>query len=694
MAYSTKITLYQCAPIDPARNMKIEDIKTLLEDVTSISWTDFKRVFPAESHTIKLSFSDDEVAYSQDAGIGFNYARIDYSNGDNLYSWYYFVDAVRFVASSTFEVELSIDVLNSFEWGEWLSPRTFVRRALTKRYDASGFPILPFTGEDAQGDIVRTSDSLVETSPAYLVWRNYKTSDSAEGAGTPTCLYIPEKATQVKDGFNSDIAHAKNAYRFECSAETSFSVVDTTDGTQKQLTLPAGNYLFGYATRVSGDNAYNYGYVFNERGNVKITNGHVGTPSTLNVMAVHAIGSFSLFIEPWTISISADLKPTFTKTGDKTPVKSSPFFTLDRTASDLAKIVEIPYPAGGANLVYEYNSEGQLYGRFVYLEDSISWEQNFSLNKLRGSLKLNLADTREEALAHDPKLFSKQFLYYKLVYDSYSDSIGVDDFSVGNFRVKLTMTPSSSVSSSIIFRSSPLTGEWNDIREDFPHLIASDRNNEIAIYSSAWIDYLRNGYNFDKKKQSMDIASSSLSAVSGLVTSLLSIIGGAGMVASGGGAPAGIAMIAGGVTSAVGAGVGAGTSIASSVISQNQREESYKRQAMNVGSINDLSLFKVYGGGGIRLQVWEAREDYKKRLGTLFYYRGYNVSQTQLPALHVRKWFDYIEATPSWSAEALANCQKRFLDILSQRLSEGVTIFHKVENTWDLTQEKGNYEID
>lgn len=674
--------------------MKIEEIKTLLEGISSLEWADFKRVFPAENHLIKLSFSDEEAVFSQDSGLAFNYARIDYSDGDNHFSWYYFVNSMRFIATSTFEVELTIDVLNSFDWGTWLTPRTFVKRALIKRYDSAGFPVLPLTGEDAQGDLVRTSDTLVETSPAYLVWMNCKTSDSAEGAGKPTCLYIPKKATQVKDGFNSDVAHAKNAYRFECSSETSFSVVDTADGTKKQLTLPAGNYLFGYATRVLGDHAYNYGYVFDEQGNVKITNGHVGTASTLNIMAVHAIGSFSLFVEPWTIALGTDLKPTFTKTGAMTPVRSDPFSALERTASDLAKIVEIPYPARGANLVYEYDAEGHLFGRFVQLENSISWERIFSLNKLRGTLKTTLSDTREDALAHDPKLFSKQFLYYKWVYDSYSDSIGVDDFTSGDFRVKLTMTPSSSMSSSLIFRSTPLTGEWNDIREDFPHLVASDRNNEIAIYSSAWIDYLRNGYNFDKKRQSMDIASSSLSAVGGLVTSLLSIIGGAGMLASGGGAPAGVAMIAGGVTSAVGAGVGAGTSIASSVISQNQREESYKRQAMNVASINDLSLFKAYGGGGIRLQVWEAREDYKKRLESLFYYKGYNVSQTQAPALHARKWFDYIEASPSWSPDALANCQQRFLTLLSQKLSEGVTIFHKVGDAWDLAQEKGNYEID
>lgn len=693
MSYSTKITLYQGAPIDPARNMKVESIQDLLSTIVSVSWTDFKRLYPAETQTIKLNYSDEEVAYSQISDMAFNYARIDYGDGDNLFSWYYFVNSMRFIADSTFEVELSLDVLNSFGWESWLSPRTYVRRALIKRWESNGMPVLPFTGEDAQGDLVRTSDSLVETNPVYLVWRNYGEDENGK-AGTPTCFYIPKNPQQVKNGFKSDIKHAKNAYRFDCTAETSFTIIDSTDGSSKQKTLPAGTYLFGTATRIVGDNAYNYGYVFDESGAIQLTNGHVGTPSTLNALVVCAIGSFSLSFEPWTISLSTDLKPTFTKEGNKTPVTSSPFSTLDRTSSDLAKIVEIPYPAGGANLVYEYNAEGGLYGRFLYLEDSISWTKNFSLNKLRGALKSNLADTREDALGHDPKLFSKQFLYYKWVYDSYSDSIGVDDFSVGDFRVKLTMTPSSSVGSSLIFRSAPFTGVWNDIRDDFPHLVASDRNNEIAIYSSAWIDYLRNGYNYDKKKQSMDIASTSLSAVGGLVTSLLSIIGGAGMIASGGGAPAGVAMIAGGVTSAVGAGVGAGTSIASSVISQNQREESLKRQAMNVAAINDLSLFKAYGGGGIRLQIWEAREDYKKRLESLFYYRGYNVSQTQAPALHVRKWFDYIEAIPSWSSEALANCQKRFLDILSQRLSEGVTIFHKVENAWDLAQEKGNYEID
>lgn len=686
MAYSTKITLYQGAPIDSARNMKIDEIKTLLEGVSSLEWADFKRVFPSENHLIKLSFSDEEAVFSQESRLAFNYARIDYDDGDNLFSWYYFVNSMRFIADSTFEVELSLDVLNSFGWESWLSPRTYVRRALIKRWESNGMPVLPFTAEDAQGEIVRSDDELIPTSPVYLVWRNYE-------SGKPACYYIPESVSQVKNAFASLIV--ESGLRFECTRLTSF-IIDSGKGTASKI-LTAGAYIFvsGIISDNKG-NQINKGYIINDSGTILLELTGASGSLIENTMKIKADGKFLLYRETWVISQESNGGDvSFTKTGEKKPLLTSPFSTLDRTQSDLAKIVEIPYPAEGANIIYEIDADKHIYGRFVNLENSISWSTTRELDELGIALKpTNPADTRVSAYLFEPKLYSKQFVYYKFVYDSYSAVVGIDDFLNPNFDIKITMTPSSSVSSSLIFRLEPVTGGWNEIKEDFPFLIASERNNEVAIYSSSWIDYLRNGYNYDKKKQRMDIATTSLSTVGSILTSVMSIIGGAGLLASGGGAPAGISMIAGGVASAVGSSVGAGTSIASINLAQEQRETSYKRQSMNVASINDLSLFKAYGGGGLRVQVWRPREDYNQRLQAMFYYRGYNVSQVQAPQLHVRKWFDFIECAPSWTSSALENCQQRFLYLLEQKLGEGVTIFHKAENSWDLAQEKGNYEID
>lgn len=686
--YSTKLTLYSGAPIDPARNMAIEDLPSLLEKRSKIAWEDFKRVFPAEEHTIKLSYVDHEAVFSQYAGVGFNYARIDYSDGDNLYSWYYFVNSMRFIADSTFEVTLSIDALNSFGWEDWLSNRTFVRRALVKRWDENGFPILPFTAEDAEGDVIRTGFRAIQTSPAYLVWRNYIT-------GAPTCYLIPNAPIIVNNAFTSLVAGG--SYRFACSGSTVFTI--TSSKGSSSITLGSGAYVFvsGYVNIDGGKLEYR-GYIITEEGEALLEQDGVSGTLIENDVKISARGTFVLGREDWIFTKASDSDTvTFKRLSDDvTPVETSPFSTIDRTQSDIAKIVEIPYPAGGANLIYELDSEGHIYGRFEALEASISWtKSDYPLPRFRSALKpASPVDSKDDAIALDPKLLSGQFFYYKFVYDSYSTSVFLDNFTSSDFAVNITMTPSSSVSSSLIFQITPAEGKWGDVREDFPHLIASDRNNEIALYSSDWIDYLRNGYNYDLKKQGMDIATASLTAVSGAVTSLLSIIGGVGAMSSGAGAPAGASMIAGGVIGMAGSLAGGGTSITSSLINQEQREINYKRQSANVSSINDLSLFKAYGGGGLQVQVWQAREDYLKRLRTLFYYRGYKVAQRQLPATHVRKWWDYLECVPSWTSEALANCQRRFLTLLEQRLGEGVTIYHKVGDSWDLEQEKGNYEID
>ena len=102
--YLTKVRLYAETKIDPARNLRVENIREYLDGLFPYVFEDFKRTYPARELTIRLPISDEESEVSFDFGLAYNYACLTYSNGDSSFDWYYFVTSFHFIADSTLEV--------------------------------------------------------------------------------------------------------------------------------------------------------------------------------------------------------------------------------------------------------------------------------------------------------------------------------------------------------------------------------------------------------------------------------------------------------------------------------------------------------------------------------------------------------------------------------------------------------------
>lgn len=690
--YLTKVRLYAQTKIDPARNLRIENIRDYLGglELSSHVFEDFKRTYPARELTIRLPISDEESEVSFDSGLAYNYACLTYSNGDSSYDWYYFVTSFHFIADSTLEVSLRLDSINTFPWEGWLSDRTYISRALINRWNANGSAIVDPVSEGVSGEIVKKNESTFPTTPTYLIYRNDTKGVPAMYAvargGIPATGRLHVLTEVIDDKISTGSAWG---IRYETSDLDNISVYFTSNGQSGHWTAQGEtSYLIFFD--VIRDPATNMTY-----GQLVLK----GSSHSLELGPRFSIGTVNPSSKTEFTVVTQDGAPAYSGSVNSSDVMENPepvltqdFADIDRTASDLAKIVEIPYRGNLGNGDFEMRKDG-VYLRFTDL-DSNSITATFTMSAgLLSKRRPGPTATKAAAMVADPKLSSSEFSYYKLVYDSYSTSFGGENLPEGNYEVTIDFVPSSSISSSLIFKLKPSSGKWRNIKEDYPFLIASDRNNEMPLYSSAWFDYLRNGYNYDKKKLAVGNATSIFSGLGSILASALSIAGGASLIASGAGSPAGIGMVVGGATGIASAVGGTATSIWSNAIGQDQKENALKKQSYSVQSINDLSLFKSYGKGALKWEYWGPRDDFENLLKNLFFYRGYARGVYGVPNMHVRTSFDYFEGTPSWNSEALTNAQKEFLDDLSSRLMAGVTILHKYQNEWDFDQAKNNLEV-
>ena len=688
--YLTKVRLYSQTKIDPARNLRVENIREYLDGLFSYAFDDFKRTYPARELTIRLPISDDETELSFESGLTFNYARLTYGDGDNSFDWYYFVTSFHFIADSTLEVFLRLDSINTFPWEGWLSDRTYISRALINRWNANGSAIVDPVSEGVSGEIVKKNEGTFPTTPTYLIYRNDTKGVPAMYAvargGIPASGRLHVLAEAIDDKISTGNAWG---IRYETSSTDVISVDFNSNGQTGHWTATGEtSYLLFFD--VIQDSATNIKY-----GQLVLK----GSSHSLELGPRFSIGAVNPSSKTDFVVSTQDGSPAYSGSVNSSDVMENPepvttqdFADIDRTASDLAKIVEIPYRGNLGQGDFEMRKDG-VYLRFTDL-DSNSITATLTMNAgFLSKRRPGPTATKESAMVADPKLSSSEFSYYKLVYDSYSTSFGGENLPEGVYEITIDFVPSSSISSSLIFKAKPSSGKWRNVKEDYPFLIASDRNNEMPLYSSAWFDYLRNGYNYDKKKLAVGNATSVFSGLASILASALSIAGGAGLIASGAGSAAGIGMVVGGATGIASAVGGTATSIWSNAIGQDQKENALKKQSYSVQSINDLSLFKSYGKGALKWEYWGPRDEFENSLENLFFYRGYARGVYGIPNMHVRTSFDYFEGTPSWNSEALTNAQKEFLDDLASRLMAGVTILHKYQNEWDFEQAKNNLEV-
>ena len=371
---------------------------------------------------------------------------------------------------------------------------------------------------------------------------------------------------------------------------------------------------------------------------------------------------------------------------------------IDRTDEKNIKIISLPYSPTN----FEIDSNGAYVLGDMWVTDSAtgvvslvntdarftndirSQAVNPEINMLLpydGSLDLKNISRRFK----DSKLFHSDFFRPKFVYDSFSRTFPLEKIKFttrDSYLFSFHFTMSRNIVSKFMFS---FDYEYKVAVEDFEKIVAVSRNNEQVLYNSAYLNYIRTGYNYDlKAKEKQDIA-----GMTGIGLSALALVGSV-VVAVATENPLPIAGAVAGAIGLVGQTISYAKTTAQNEDNIQRKLQETQQQAVAVLNADDVDLLYEYCQNKAKLCSYKVSEQMESILDDLFYYGGYISNEQKIPNVKSRYWFNYLQA--SLVIEETNNLTEEIENDIKEKFDNGVTFLHLRNGTFDLKQEKENME--
>lgn len=671
--------------------------------------------------------------------------------------YYYFIDSFERVSDSVARAEMTIDELNTISGNNYLLKNLLSDRCIVKREHKNRFflkanrwlPLIDRIPEGIGFPVKRLFTSYIEDDA--IDWTTFYFSEAQSGDSPIAVRVAPNKAVSVAQPAASesvtesvDSSWANGAY-YVTEAETTTGnrdVVLTYQNTQgvdsrekasllAEIPDPsnAAKKLKCLAIRiVKTSKKIAAVSLFYDNENNYVSSSEISQP-------YGGQGSFTRFSFPKCLRDGVFGQDNLTALSDILTLPPMPvgFFDLgtfdvrelrpsteiNRTSLYLKKAIENPYRpfsySGKTNDGTPILWDGMraTNGILVFADKSLFGKNDFSFypteRKVIGELSLPqlLATPTEDpagkqtALANETKAYHSDFFFVKLVYDSFSLSMKEEEcyFNVNigsdeNKNIVFRFIASSDMVSEFYFSPRYYPGLnpkepffTTYFKEDYPNLLIINRNNETPVFTSAYLDYLRTGYNYDLKSQAVAIG------LQGLGVALNAINAGVGVAS---------AAMTGGVSAPYA--VGATTSLISSIVnlgvnaSENnrgnaQRLNELRAQGASVAGNSDYDISKAYTKNRVKLVGYRIEKEALDAVKNMFYLKGYASAAVKQPTLDNRFSFDYLEAEPDFSSEAMV-FPKWIRDLVADDIRAGVTAMHyrgEVDG-YDINQTSSNWE--
>lgn len=726
---NSTLTLYYSCLVEKDKNFRLDNsganaIETYLSTLTSKVIADFQYV----KHALALSIKIDAAQANLDMGpstYDLNYCKIQ-NGSENTY--YYFIISKTWKSRNTIELVLAMDTLNTFKYDD---DYVVSNKTLVKRMHRPRFTDVP--PEDQNDTLVKRIDLKSEDIPAptYKVSEHtlyeregksvidwclyYKTADNQQG--TPIdCYLVPSEAMVLKYQNNAGEFDTGNVptddYLLFFESYNNPHITFDVDGATYTPTFDA--VLMSH-TAIA---------LFNDNGSMKVYQGFflqtginqwfgtwtlvATTPTYIKVLnSPETVYSYQVSTLPTAAQIASNSywnASWATHTTSMGALTQSTLYgetSIDKTLEENIKIINIPYSptpfSVDANNVYrfddcwEYNSgDGKLKltdfnKRFK--NSIVSNGTDFYGNFYYYITNYNLFNGTRTRFLEDPKLLHSDFYKPKFVYDSFSKIFAMEQIKGeykpaydGKFRFDFVM--SRNLVSKFLFK---FNYKYNHATEDYENIVPVSRNNEEVLYNSQYLNYIRTGYNYDLKSKERQEAVG---------------MAGVGLNAAGFLASLGIGFATGNPI-ALGSAVATGISLVSQLVNyakttaqteeniQRKLQES-QRQAISVLNADDYDLLYEYSLNKAKLVQYRVSDAMRLALDDLFYYGGYTVNEQRKPSTQNRYWFNFVQADLVISETN--NLTDEIISDIKEKFSNGVTFMHYKNGTFDLAQEKENFE--
>ena len=732
---NSAISIYKTI-ITPEKNMLIEDIRNFLRESfqyrnyveMTYSNNNFQYIQLEADITIKINVDQNKIS-GQSIG---NYVWIQQDSHD----WFYFVIGSEWKSKKCIQLYLSLDSVNTLN-SIVLGDKSTVYREHRSRKQIDNIPegIQTVFYKDPQEDNLILEDGTHKDW--FLIYKNHTqntdtaldcflcTSDNIHIVADASTSYI--NISLLREGYIYIVDGSIKVGEKEFKSGVAIYPVIHKTTSKTEVNLIGSNAALQYEWLPTTENILITSNAIKARYNSQL------------VLGYEPINRSELYVLP------ATYESSFIKSIDE----------IDRTDLKLNKIMRVPY----CPVDYTYNNETGIYG---FDTEKIKYNKDENLLQVKDlNMKfshkvipnpvvnpfptlestINPFDVRNDK--YENKLYSSEFYQPRFVYDSFVYTFALEDISqiidYKNLVFEYVHTSTINNKSLINFYNF----NYKRSAVDYPGFLLINRNDDEVIYNSPYINYMKNGINYDKRNAWFNVGAGLLSSVAGGVggyfnqrikqvseedyfnayqkldkaTSRLKEaqvglntfpVGGAlynqylkqysdaefqkkrasdtisKLSTADFSRATGISSIAGaigGIVSTIGGLIG-------SYVNMEQTKEQTKNQAVSVSGADDIDLLKVYSKNKAKLSIYKPSKTMKMLLGDLFYYTGYNAEGRQYnPNTNSRYWFNFIQCDPDFN-QYYANKEdeklylvNKYLDDLRIRYNKGVTIYHKRKNS-------------
>ena len=371
-----------------------------------------------------------------------------------------------------------------------------------------------------------------------------------------------------------------------------------------------------------------------------------------------------------------------------------PISQIDRTDNKLIKIIKLPYSPSSFTYgdTLEYDRSTWVYntteGLLQLIDLNIKFDNVFKANvNPFKELVINLPEIQYTELRDDyyeSKLYSSELYMPKFIYDSFNLNFELQNMATVPTEFNVDFTTTSTINSTFMFTFPEYELKYSD--QDYDNILIVRRNNEITLYNSAYINYIKTGYNYDVKNKNIQSTQGWISAGLQIAGSVISFLAA--------GATGGLSAVA-----AIGLATSATVTIANNISNDvkaersiQQKLEEARNQATSVSGSDDIDLLTKYSNNKAKLAIYKASDNIMKHAADLFYYCGYAANRQDIPNTTSRYWFNYIQCEPVFNEEE-TSIYKNYLDDIKARYNAGITVYHAHNNTYDWGQTHENWEI-
>lgn len=640
-------------------------LSSYINESDTLIINNFQYLKHSTSMEIKINMSQDNYSASKGMNKKYNYIRIEWINAiSGVYQEYdkayYFIDKFEWTSQGTLKLYLSLDVINSIniKYGN----KTHIVREHKNRFNSltynavlnsfianikvdkinEGINPALFRYEKEVCEDINILDSSLRW---YLIYRNTENIAPSEvnQINPVQCFLSRNKPFNIKIKETTEI--------------------NTSDAGASYLTFALqnnGNHPF---TIQILDGTY-VGRIISPRSNLWISmyNGGIQTiDSALNVV-LYPCSKISINTNEERIyyyaSVHAPSTPPTSQTGyystsSYSSVVGMTIDSFDKTDSKLIKIIELPYCPTN----YTLDNNGYQFNGFTYdninhylildnLDFKFNRELTLSLNNPMDEIAnrfypSNVKNALIEYNAFDSKLYSSEFYIHKLIYDSFSFEYNMEDIDFSNYEydeltpsLKLNYVVSSAITSKLMFQDTNTEANLIYANEDYPFTLISQRNNEIVLYTNQYVNYIRNGYNYDMKAKNIQTKYA-------LIQSAPQMIAGAGAFLTGN--VLGYGLLSSSASNAIEI-IKARETAQNSI---NKKIQESRAQATSVEGSDDLDLLNQYNGNRLISMIYRPLEETIQALSGLFYLYGYKadryITNNLLFNSNKRRLFNYIE---------------------------------------------------